>query len=463
MFFQLPVELQRGCIQCLDVEGLKSFRLVNKDALAIATETLFGTVNLLPTYDNAEKLSFVREDATLNPLVRRVIFNTPEDPLGYLFSGGADESELLDSFQDALLSVTKFSGLREVELRFAKDCALPGAWARFRGDVAETKEFRTAVLQAFFKGLAEQRELPVHVESLTIKNLQDGTDVSIYESDTFQAVRSRLKKLHLQIATENHEPSPEDNVDFEACQRYFDTELPEQWLKPLQPQLTYLTLYTAQCMWGFYPFCDLRRIHFPLLKSLALGNWTIVHEWQIDWLLSHGETLEELVLDDCPIVTALMMTDKQIRPHWQDLVSLQTTRLGTRNYFKEVGLRWHHVFPRLRFGLPRLLHFAMGSGNWEMQNMFEERYELLNKCLWGRYYTFNIGTCPTPWAAGDDYEVLAYARMRRRKDKDARRATRFLMMGGDWEHHPFPECDEEDLKAFRDLLDVVEKRQGVRV
>ncbi|EDN92448.1 hypothetical protein SS1G_08311 [Sclerotinia sclerotiorum 1980 UF-70] len=38
---------------------------------------------------------------------------------------------------------------------------------------------------------------------------------------------------------------------------------------------------------------------------LELGNYSFSHDWQLDWILSHGETLQVLILDFRPIVSVL--------------------------------------------------------------------------------------------------------------------------------------------------------------
>ena len=456
MFFQLPLELQRQCVQSLDVATLKSFRVVNKSALALATESLFSTVNLLPTDGSAEKYSHILNDARLKLLVRRAIFNTSEDPLDD-DREHEEKAKFLRSFKDVMLSVSKFPRLKEVELKFSRACSMPSSWDRYGAEVAESRHFRISVLNSFFAGLREAREPGVHVESLSIKNLQDGTDKRVYDSKAFQAVVGKVKRLHLQIATEDDESAPENNIDFESCQNFFRVSLPGQWLKPLQSQLTHLTLYAGQMHWGFWPFCDLRGIHFPALKSLALGNWTIVHEWQIDWLLSHGSTLEELILDECPIVTALRMSDKQIKLYWPDLPNLWTNRFGDGHYFKEVSIRWHHVLPRFQTSLPHLGRFAMGRGDWRRQTMFEDRYEMVNKCLWGRYYMFQR----SEWIAGDDHWVVA-PRYGDPPEGPVRKYS-FRMGGQNTIDVLFPTCDEEDMEALIKLLDAVEERAIAKV
>jgi hypothetical protein len=460
--FQLPLELQYQCVRSFDVATLKSFRLVNKSALALATEILFGTINLLPTDNSAENYTQILDDAKLSRLVRRVIFNTSEDPLED-DRDEEEESEFLDSFKNAMLSVTKFPRLEEVELRFARACSVPGAWNRYWPQAAETRAFRMSVLNSLFAGLNEERHPSAHVQSLTIKNLQDGTDESLYDSSAFQSVMEKVKRLHLQVTTEHYEPSPEVNIDLDSCQNFFKVVLPQRWLKPMQSQLTHLTLYSSQCEWGFWPPSDLREVHFPVLKSIALGNWTIVHEWQIDWLLSHGQTLEELILDECPIVTALMMGDKPAKLHWPDLPILWTNkRFGTGYYFKEFSLRWHHVLPRFQSSMPLLRHFAMGRGDWSAHTMFEDRYHMKPKCLWGRYYMFNIGRAPSPFTAGDGHWVLAQSHGD--PTEGPVRKCKFRMSDvPNLVDVFFPTCDEEDMEALVKLLDVVEGRACAKV
>ncbi|KAL4932109.1 uncharacterized protein BDV17DRAFT_288188 [Aspergillus undulatus] len=73
------------------------------------------------------------------------------------------------------------------------------------------------------------------------------------------------------------------------------------WLKPTLATLEHLTLYSTLYI-GFFPKCDLRPLHFPRLKTLALGNHTFCHDSQPQWILSHADTLTELYLDDCSIM-----------------------------------------------------------------------------------------------------------------------------------------------------------------
>jgi hypothetical protein len=421
--FRLPVELQRHCVRFLNSETLRVLRLVSKTALPLGTEYLFSTLNVLPTESSARNYINVLENATLNPLVRRVIFNTsenPEDP-------GQKESELLDSFEEAMHNVGRFPKLREIEVRFASECIREDGEDGLYGlakDVAETTTFRTEVLKSFFRGLNHAEHPATTCDSLTIKNLQDWTDEEIYESENFQAVCKRLKRLHLQIATESDDASPENSIEKPGCHHGFTEDLPDRWLKPLQSQLTHLTIYGTECFWGMWPFCDLRGIHFPKLKSLALGNFTFVHDWQVDWILSHGHTLKELVLDDCPIVTVLDLDEAHIVPNWPDLPLIQGDDYDC--YIKYVDLRWHQVLHRFQYGLPHLTHFTLGQGDWSNQTMFEERYEMLPRSLPCRYYMFEHDVGPSQWIGGD-------------------RGNYYIG------NETFPECEKEDMEALTKL------------
>ncbi|KAF2653154.1 hypothetical protein K491DRAFT_564751, partial [Lophiostoma macrostomum CBS 122681] len=155
------------------------------------------------------------------------------------------------------------------------------------------------------------------VESLTIKNLQDWVGTELYECEDFKAIRSRLKKLGLQIESSYGNAEPESENHKPGFHRAFNIDLPQQWLLPLQLQLTRLMISTGQSFWGFWPFCDLRQVYFPSLTSLCFERWTIVDDWQIEWLISHGPTLRELILNGCPIVVFIGM---DVRPaHWPEL------------------------------------------------------------------------------------------------------------------------------------------------
>ena len=142
---------------------------------------------------------------------------------------------------------------------------------------------------------------------------------------------------------------------------FFARDLLEYWLKPVQDNLVHLKL-TSTCYWGWITKCDLRGIHFPKLKNLELGEMTFTHDWQLEWIISHGGTLARLSLRDCPIVHDIWMD------HTMDTEGYPVHTLGEKLTWDETtedlgewcgnSARWKDYFPRLMSGLPRLQHWA---------------------------------------------------------------------------------------------------------
>lgn len=435
----LPIELQRNCVQYLDIKALKSLRTVNKAVLPLSTEKLFHTISLFPGEESSAKFTQVLENGDLNPLVHKVIFDT-SSPTDYELER-EKEKEIDKDFKKTMHTVGKFLNLREVELRFSGECANEDK-GRYNKEVQETVNFRTRILENLFKALNNLKHPTLKVDSLLINNLQDYT--TIYDNENFIAVRSRLKKLALNIATESDDTSPERSINMAALHTMFNNDLLEQWLKPLQDQLTHLTIY-CDTFWGTWPYCDLRQVNFPHLKSLSLGNFSIVHDWQIDWILSHGPTLEELLLDDCPITIALNLEPEQCRPNFPELMPA-TKHIDPDSsiaYVKDVSLRWHDIIPRFQTCLPHLKSFALGRGNWDKGLQFQERYEIVSELRVCRYNVFDCGIGPSQWI-DFDYDDRVY--------------ECFTLSWGR-EEIEFPDCDERDLEALGELVEVVNFRK----
>jgi hypothetical protein len=450
---QLPVELKRLCISFLDnitddieetVDTLKQLRLVNRDIGVIATEFLFSTA-VLRSFDRSANAFQELVQSTFSHLVRRVVIYTDtfeDDP--------QDESVLLESFAGAVSTLSGLENLQELHLKFAVECAAEpdsGFGGGYFNDVCETPEYRSAVLKVIFEALKGVSTLRV----LSIRNLQDHMDRQILDSDAFRSIRSRLTSLHLQIATEERE---QHELDCAAIHQGFTVDLPELWLNPTAPHLTHLTLYCYSAMWGLYPFVDFRQVQtFPCLESLSFGNWTIAHDWQIDWIVSHGATLKQLLLDDCPIVVALRMAgdDDMVQLNFPGLQPVPGDEWAP--YFTLVPLRWHDVFERFRSSLHHLEHFAMyGTGrnhDWS-EDTFEHRYSLENSLRANRYHTFNRGSVPH-WKDWEDpirphnmYHEFFHSRPDHPDPKNRR--------------VEYPECLDEDLEALCKLMEVVRMR-----
>lgn len=285
-------------------------------------------------------------------------------------------------------------------------------------------------------------------------------------SKTFQAVLSRLDTLELGVATEKDSAAPENSITIAEQHAFFGRDLAKYWLQPVQDQLVHLTLY-CDTYWGYAPYFNFDALHFPKLKSLALGNFSFFNDKQLQWILSHGSTLETLSLDDCPILHAARV-GKSINPDGSlvhsDLEEPFEWDYDSENFWT-YDARWHNHLPRIQAGLPNLKHFGMGHGKWDTwdergheQSAFE--FAPLAEAYLDprRYCIFNYGIGPSQWV-----EV----RVDRTLDDNGEmwEEGRDTYDDGAWEEEEgpvpgVPKCRKEDEKALKELLQAVRARRG---
>lgn len=228
---------------------------------------------------------------------------------------------------------------------------------------------------------------------------------------------------------------------------FFARDLIEYWLKPVQDTLIHLRLEST-CFWGWIPKCDLRSIRFPKLKSLELGEMTFTHDWQLDWIISHGATLKHLSLRDCPIVHDIWIG------HALDSENYPIHTLGERIYWGDTfhedevwwcgnRARWHEYFPKLITGLPHLQHLKIGDS--ESSDLINSKVEASES--WRSLYSaFWSGACFGPWAS--DHPTIGRG---------------YSFHEGEYlEPEPsYPQCKKEDLEALEKLMIAVRGRAGL--
>ena len=178
----------------------------------------------------------------------------------------------------------------------------------------------------------------------------------------------------------------------------FFSELRSVWLEPTSHNLTHLTLF-CDGYWGYTPKVDFRGLHFKNLRSLALGSWTFMNHWQLDWILSHGDTLYELSLDDCPILCLLKCSTE-----WEPLYGLDQSDFislgsGSETWCEhfQYSARWHQYFDRFRTRLRHLCKFQFGFGPWNEHRAFEKIDDLGVALIERRYMIFDGTIEPSQW------------------------------------------------------------------
>ena len=232
---QLPVELQRSCIDYLsdDLATLKALRLVSKGFHELASESLFRTVSFTNVENSPERfLNIV--DSSLRKHVRHAIINTSDHP-----DEERDEyPDMLSTFADAIAKLAQLEALKRVELKFSSICTVEDYNStRFGGNMAEVEEdeHTRAKIQDFcFQALAQSESF----ESLSIQNLQDAMPRDVMESKNFLAVRERLTELQLRILRHHVDPEGRRDTYADAQHNGLRRFLPKYWLKPTTNQLT---------------------------------------------------------------------------------------------------------------------------------------------------------------------------------------------------------------------------------
>ncbi|KAJ5562702.1 hypothetical protein N7535_002852 [Penicillium sp. DV-2018c] len=254
------------------------------------------------------------------------------------------------------------------------------------------------------------------IRDLGILNLQADNPKDPKTLAKIGKVLSGLQSLCLSITNETNYDVPQYELEYAEIREFFN-DLPGTWLSPAAPSLEHLSLYSRE-YFGFYPYLDLTNLFFPRLKTLSLGHFCFFHDDQIDWILKHGDTLEEIYLDDCAVLYDFGMMEVNV-----DACALSRDRLvrreGSDILCGSFEKRWHDIFDLFAEKLPKLRHFRIDGRKWYWDTLPCNRY----MCCYD-------GCASRPYM---DEESIHYAGL-----WDSR-----------W-RRPLPEC--EDLASLRKLL-----------
>ncbi|KAK6004514.1 hypothetical protein QM012_008376 [Aureobasidium pullulans] len=250
---------------------------------------------------------------------------------------------------------------------------------------------------------------------------------------------SRLRKLELQITTEDvdGDGSLPANLGKKELHSFFGQRLVQEWLEPVRNNLTHLKLYSRDMYFGYLPKCHLPT--FPALRSLMLGGMSFSHNEQLTWILSHSNTLEELVLDNCPIVIGVRIPSTLDSDNYpiEPLFNSSTTGSILAPSSFVYSARWRDYFSQLATGLVKLRSIRCGFGDWYDNTAFPKSKEL-GTGLWAqRYRILDDGEWRRP-RFGEDGSY-----------------------DGKWSDPPmYPDCTDEDWIALCEVKAAIAFRVG---
>lgn len=381
-------------------DQFRNLRLTCKRLSLIATKQLFSRLYILPTQGSARKARTVLDDERFNPLVQTIIIRASLDdghdrkdddptPSWDVFdeddpeweSDGATEQhginldgEISCTFKRLLDSIGLFRNFRRLELVYDEEVQGPPGDSRYwfdadsgGFDVKESMEYRDTFFRKVLSALNHADHPATKLDSLCIPNLQNWVNAEVATSQDFMAVLSRLDNLELYITCEQYSSAPEFEIDLYALHEFYSVQLTKYWLKPLSDigRLTGLKLY-GSLPWGYLPKCDLRDIHFPKLRNLSLGHMNFTHDYQLQWILSHADSLEMLALHNCSIVTRGELENNVDAENYPILPKLRQGTGRGRNVISTwgYGARWHEYFASFSSALPHLHSFAFTNDTW---------------------------------------------------------------------------------------------------
>lgn len=381
--------------------SLANLRLASSRFNDIALSWKYKSIRLEAFGPSVKRFINIAKSPKLRNLVREITIDTRVD---FSYEYYCNESyPYPTAFMNALPYLRYFSDVIALHIRFEEHC---GGRDDVGCDVDETHEFRYKVLDTIFHCAAglwtlekqlkidEVHDSEIYMDEgdekcdysdqdpdfqgtcfalreLTIANLADYDDPNVTSSNAWKTIIAlpSLVDFRVFITTEENEASPESSVYLTEKYDFFGS-LYRTWLTPNFAQnLRVLSMY-YKGYWGWFPIMDFRdcgeESPFPQLKVLSLGNYVFSHEWQIGWFSKIGKEngsggLEELYLDDCPILYHARQDDV-CDGGYPDYNAVISPGYNPREF--DLPLRWHNVLIHWKDSMKGLKVFRMGHGSW---------------------------------------------------------------------------------------------------
>ncbi|CAI7679008.1 unnamed protein product [Penicillium pancosmium] len=419
----LPSELLARTFSYVNRSSLKSPRHSCRFISQLATDQLYRTVYLKPDETSQNRLQEILNNPSLCQIPRKIYIDTVDESLNY---DDGEEQKWPQGWDNLVPQVKELSRLNAAVLCFDKGFTSDKTISDFYNTYfPQTPQFRFQAMNKLFSLLESLRH---PIQDLGIRNLQADNPKDPQTLAKMGKVLSGLLSLRLSITSETNEAAPEHDLELPEIHKFFK-ELPSTWLRPAAPSLQHLSLCTREYS-GFYPHLDLSNLFFPRLKTLSLGNFCFFHDSQIDWILKHGDTLEEIYFDDCAVLYDFRMKEENVDACAIPRHTL-VRREGDDSLYGSFEKRWHDIFDLFAEKLPKLRNFRIGCSKWYPDIPFEQERGIKVGLYYNRYMCCYDGYGPSPYMEGEDPKNIAN-------------------LENGW--RPSPECDDEDRAALRNLL-----------
>ncbi|KAL4965001.1 uncharacterized protein BDV14DRAFT_173546 [Aspergillus stella-maris] len=430
----LPTETLRDIFHHADQPTRKALRLGNRHLAQIGQESVFKTIHIGASQESYDKIDEIIKRPDLTQLITKVYLNTFNTTDFETFDD--DENDDGEMGEMLFSYVKKLPRVQSVVLRFHPEVE-EDEW----DEAPQGMDFRSCVMEQSLEALVDMPS----VKELAIRDLQNVNEKDPKTIMDLKKVLGRLKALRLNVANVSRGMSGSSDYHRENPQTFF-SEFPSTWLKPCLANLEHLTLYSTLYV-GFFPKCDLRHLHFPRLKTLALGNHTFIDDSQLTWILSHASTLSELYLDDCAIVwEAAIYGDYELGgdTYKRTLIPKESFKphahLPERKLYYSYPSRWADYFRAFKEKLVNLRHFRYGHGiDWWTDECtpFETETRIPIGFHEESYMVFNDGLLPSEYMQYIHWEV---------PDESVERGIRY-------EDGQVLEPSEEDRRALVELCE----------
>ncbi|PLN84720.1 hypothetical protein BDW42DRAFT_199214 [Aspergillus taichungensis] len=336
----LPEEILLLIFDFVNRPSLKSLRYTCRRISAPATERLFQSILLYPHDKSIDRLvSIANSDTHLSQIPRHVRFEPYQE--GHYVIHDLDDPNS-PNWGAVSSQFGKLPRLDSVTLHFTNKCP-DGSYNQL---VVGYYYLRMKIIDDFFGAVVKMAPLP---RKLTIGIINEiPPEDSHGYSARIRRVLGRLHTFRLGILCKD---LPSDS--------YLET--PSKWLQPAAAALRKLDLMFCgdQPAWSIFSVED---VHFPQLRSLTLRGCTFTADAQVEWILSHADTLGELVLERCRILIHADIRENSTGKASFEAVGMKfTTKSGHPNRVEGMyGMRWNKMLALFGERLGQLRRFRMG-------------------------------------------------------------------------------------------------------